>query len=52
MSAKLTAVYQRKIRRLIVNVPQRYLKSLLGSVAFPARCLGARAQQADPLRQL
>jgi hypothetical protein len=40
MAAKLTAVYQGKIRRLIVNVPPRYLKSLLGSVAFPAWCLG------------
>jgi hypothetical protein len=40
MGAKLTAVYQGRIRRLIVNVPPRYLKSLLGSVAFPAWCLG------------
>ena len=40
MAAKLTAVYQGKIRRLIINVPPRYLKSLLGSVAFPAWCLG------------
>src|ERR1700751_2001247 len=40
MAAKLTAVYQGEIRRLIVNVPPRYLKSLLGSVAFPAWCLG------------
>ena len=42
MTAKLTAVYQGQIRRLIVNVPPRYLKSLLGSVAFPAWCLGRR----------
>jgi predicted phage terminase large subunit-like protein len=40
MAAKLTAVYRGEIRRLIVNVPPRYLKSLLGSVAFPAWCLG------------
>jgi hypothetical protein len=40
IAAKLAAVYQGKIRRLIVNVPPRYLKSLLGSVAFPAWCLG------------
>src|ERR1700746_849053 len=40
MAAKLTAVYQGEIRRLIDNVPPRYLKSLLGSVAFPAWCLG------------
>ena len=42
MAAKLTAVYRGKIRRLIINVPPRYLKSLLGSVAFPAWCLGRR----------
>jgi hypothetical protein len=29
-----------KIRRLIVSVPPRHLKSLLASVAFPAWCLG------------
>ena len=40
MTAKLAAVYQGKIRRLIINVPPRYLKSLVGSVAFPAWCLG------------
>jgi hypothetical protein len=40
MAAKLTAVYQGQIRRLIVNVPPRHLKSLVGSVAFPAWCLG------------
>src|SRR5271169_1230548 len=40
MGAKLTAVYKGQIRRLIVNVPPRHLKSLLGSVAFPAWCLG------------
>ena len=47
MAAKLTAVYQGKIRRLIINVPPRYLKSLLGSVAFPAWCLGR-----EPSRQI
>jgi hypothetical protein len=35
MAAKLAAVHQGKIRRLIINVPPRYLKSLLGSIAFP-----------------
>src|SRR5271166_3452857 len=40
MTAKLAAVYRGEIRRLIINVPPRYLKSLLGSVAFPAWCLG------------
>jgi hypothetical protein len=42
MTAKLAAVYRREIRRLIINMPPRYLKSLLGSVAFPAWCLGRR----------
>jgi predicted phage terminase large subunit-like protein len=36
----LTAVRQRKIRRLIINLPPRHLKSLLASIAFPAWCLG------------
>jgi predicted phage terminase large subunit-like protein len=40
IAAKLAAVRQGQIRRLIINVPPRYLKSLLGSVAFPAWCLG------------
>ena len=42
IAAKLAAVHQGKIRRLIVNVPPRHLKSLLASVAFPAWCLGRR----------
>jgi predicted phage terminase large subunit-like protein len=42
MAAKLAAVRAGEIRRLIVNVPPRYLKSLVGSVAFPAWCLGRR----------
>jgi hypothetical protein len=42
MTAKLAAVRAGEIRRLIVNVPPRYLKSLVGSVAFPAWCLGRR----------
>ena len=29
-----------EIRRLIINLPRRHLKSLLASVAFPAWCLG------------
>jgi len=41
MAAKLAAVRAGQIRRVIINVP-RYLKSLLGSVAFPAWCLGRR----------
>jgi hypothetical protein len=42
IAAKLAAVRAGQIRRLIVNVPPRYLKSLLASVAFPAWCLGRR----------
>ena len=34
------AVRAGQIRRLIINMPPRYLKSLLASVAFPAGCLG------------
>src|SRR6202049_4334666 len=40
IAAKLTAVREGKIRRLIINLPPRHLKSLLASVAFPAWCLG------------
>src|SRR6202048_4579612 len=38
--AKLAAVREGKIRRLIINLPPRHLKSLLASIAFPAWCLG------------
>ena len=40
IAAKLTAVREDKIRRLIINLPPRHLKSLLASIAFPAWCLG------------
>jgi hypothetical protein len=40
IAAKLTAVWQGKIRRLIINLPPRHLKSLMASIAFPAWCLG------------
>src|SRR2546430_1051447 len=40
IAAKLTAVRAGKIRRLIINLPPRHLKSLMASVAFPAWCLG------------
>ena len=39
IAAKLTAVRQGKIRRLIINLPPRHLKSLMASIAFPAWCL-------------
>src|SRR5438034_6900351 len=40
IAAKLTAVREGRIRRLIINVAPRSLKSLLASIAFPAWCLG------------
>jgi len=40
IAAKLEACRQGKIRRLIINVPPRHLKSILGSVSMPAWCLG------------
>ena len=40
IAAKLAAVREGKIRRLVVNVPPRHLKSHLASVSFPAWCLG------------
>src|SRR5215510_10277962 len=47
IAAKLTAVRERKIRRLIINLPPRHLKSLMASIAFPAWCLGH-----DPAAQI
>jgi predicted phage terminase large subunit-like protein len=40
IAAKLMAVRNGKIRRLVINLPPRHLKSLLASVAFPAWYLG------------
>ncbi len=40
LASKLTAVRTGRIKRLIINIPPRYLKSLLGSVALPAWWLG------------
>src|SRR5947208_11382459 len=40
IAAKLAAVRAGHIRRLIVSLPPRHLKSHLASVAFPAWCLG------------
>lgn len=37
---RLEACRLGKIRRLIINVPPRHLKSLSASIAFPAWCLG------------
>src|SRR5260370_39832874 len=40
IAAKLAAVRAGRIRRLIINLPPRHLKSLLASIAFPAWCPG------------
>ncbi|HJU18898.1 MAG TPA: phage terminase large subunit [Stellaceae bacterium] len=40
IAAKLAAVRAGTIRRLVVNLPPRHLKSLLASIAFPAWYLG------------
>jgi len=40
IAAKLMAVREGRIKRLIINLPPRHLKSLMASVAFPAWCLG------------
>jgi predicted phage terminase large subunit-like protein len=40
MADRLQQVLDGKIKRLIINVPPRSLKSLTGSVAFPAYILG------------
>jgi hypothetical protein len=47
IAAALTEVQQGKIRRLIINLPPRHLKSLMASIAFPAWCLGH-----DPTAQI
>jgi hypothetical protein len=36
IAAKLAAVREGRLRRLIINVPPRHLKSHFASVAFPA----------------
>ena len=47
MAAKLQAVGDERIRRLIINIPPRHLKSLASSVALPAWLLGR-----DPTRAI
>ena len=47
MAAKLEACRQGKIRRLIITVPPRHLKSLCASIALPAWFLGH-----DPASQI
>ncbi|MDP8998354.1 MAG: terminase family protein [Pseudomonadota bacterium] len=40
LAAKLQAVVDGKIKRLIINIPPRHLKSLMASIALPAFILG------------
>lgn len=40
LAAKLDEVRRGRVRRLIVNMPPRHLKSVCASVALPAWCLG------------
>jgi predicted phage terminase large subunit-like protein len=40
IAARLAAVRDGRVRRLLINLPPRHLKSLLASVAFPAWLLG------------
>ena len=47
IAGKLEARRQGKIKRLIINVPPRSLKSLAGSIALPAWWLGH-----DPTAQI
>jgi hypothetical protein len=47
IAAKLAAVQRGEIKRLVVNIAPRSLKSLAASVAFPAWCLGL-----DPTLQI
>src|SRR5258708_6853938 len=40
MAAKLQAVKDGRLKRLIINIPPRHLKSLAASIALPAWLLG------------
>jgi predicted phage terminase large subunit-like protein len=40
IAARLAGVQRGNLRRLIINMPPRYLKSLIVSIAFPAYLLG------------
>ena len=52
IAAKLTAVREGKIRRLIINLPPRHLKSFDGLDRLSGLVSRARPEHADPLRQL
>ncbi|MDB5652259.1 MAG: Phage uncharacterized protein-like protein [Hyphomicrobiales bacterium] len=40
LAARLQAVREGKVKRLIINIPPRHLKSLAASIALPAWFLG------------
>lgn len=40
MSEALMACYHREIKRLVINIPPRYMKSISGTVAFPCWGIG------------
>src|SRR5260221_8648321 len=40
MASRVVDVHEGRTRRLIINVPPRHLKSLIGSIAFPAWSFG------------
>src|SRR5690348_2662654 len=49
---KLTAVREGRIRRLIINLPPRHLKSLMASDRVSGLVSRARPDGSDPVRQL
>jgi len=40
IACQLERCYRREIKRLVITLPPRYLKSICASVAFPAWALG------------
>src|SRR6266404_5657878 len=52
IAAKLAAVRAGKIRRLIINLPPRHLKILVGLGRLAGLVSGARPLGTDPVRQL
>jgi hypothetical protein len=49
VGAKLTPLRRGKLRRVIINMPPRHLKSHLASVALPAGCLEHETMRATSL---
>jgi hypothetical protein len=41
---QLEEVYHGRLKRLMINIPPRSLKTELASIAFPARCLGKKSE--------